>query len=96
MEAVLWKFGFAYIDEDTRIILRGDDHSDSPFVEVRIIWHVPNPITPPSNSLLAFGLVQSHPIPQFYLVYARLELHLKFADVFNRTRCSIFHHHSQQ
>jgi hypothetical protein len=62
MEVVLWEFGFAYLDEDASIILRRDDHSDYPFVEVRIIWHVPNPITPPSNSLLAFGLVQSHSV----------------------------------
>jgi hypothetical protein len=62
MEVVLWEFGFAYLDEDARIILSSDDNSDYPFVKVRIIWLVPSPITLPSNSLLAFGLVQSHSV----------------------------------
>jgi hypothetical protein len=90
VEVVLWEFGFAYLDEDACIILRRDDNSDYPFVEVRIIWHVPSPITLASNSLLTFGLVQSHPVPQFYLIYARFKLHLRVANVFNRERAAPF------
>ena len=57
MQVVLGEFWFAYLDEDARIILRRDDNSDYPFVEVRIIWHVPSPIALPAYSLLAFRLV---------------------------------------